>query len=335
MAAGIPSDQSTAQRPANDPGDTARALATLLQIEREARHARSEASFRFIVVNETRRLVAYDQAVLWRRQPGGAIRIEAVSGVPDIARETPYIHWLERAIALHATTDGASGAHLVEPGSIQGQADWPEMVNGDVLWCPFLSRDGELIGGLWLTRSGSDWQTSDRALLERLADAYAHTWQALTGAPPRATRRLADRLLSGRWRMVLVTALLILMLVPVRQTALAPAEVVPLDPLIVTAPMDGVIQAIHVQPNARVAAGELLFSLDDTATRNRHEVALKAAEVAQAEYLRAARKAFQDEASKAELAMLRAEVELRQAEAQYAEELLGRIRVHAERDGIA
>ena len=333
MVAGISLNQGNSPQPANNSDDTARTLATLLQIEREARHARSEASFRFVVVNETRRLVDYDQAVLWRRYEDGGIRIEAVSGVADISRETPYIHWLEKAISLHVTTATATQTHLIEPGMAGG--NWQDMVNGDVLWCPLLTPEGMLVGGLWLSRTTSPWQTSDQALLDRLADAYTHVWLSLTTKSLSASKQFAARLNVGRMRLVLLLILLVVMLVPVRQSALAPAEIIPYEPVIVTAPMDGVIREVHVEPNSSIRAGDLLFSLDDTTTRNRHAVALKSAEVAQADYARAARKAFQDEDSKAELAMLRAEVELRQAEAQYTEELLDKIHVHAERDGIA
>jgi hypothetical protein len=337
MAAGISPDQGAPRQPADGTGDTARTLATLLQIERDARHARTEASFRFVVVNDTRRLVDYDQAVLWRRYEGGKIRVEAVSGVADISRETPYIHWLEQVISQHAAMATATETRLLEPGSTSGEtaANWQEMVSGDVLWCPFLAPDGLLVGGLWLSRTRSPWLTSDRALLERLADAYTHAWLSLTNKSRTASHRFVSRLLAGRKRLTWLLLLLVVMLIPVRQTALAPAEVIPYEPVIVTAPMDGVVREIHVEPNAPINAGELLFSLDDTTLRNRHEIAIKAAEVARANYVVTSRKALQNEDSKADLAMLRAEVELRQAEAQYTEELLRRIHVHAERDGIA
>ncbi|MDX2455921.1 MAG: HlyD family efflux transporter periplasmic adaptor subunit [Gammaproteobacteria bacterium] len=326
---------SDSRQAANNPVATARVLATLVQIEREARHASSEANFRFIVVNETRRLVDYDQAALWRKRDDGSIRIEAVSGVANISRETPFIRWLERTVTAYAGTAAASGTHLLTADSITTETarDWPDMVTGNVLWCPLLTPAGDLVGGLWLTRCSPAWQTSDQALLDRLVDAYTHAWLALANRNRAGTLQLTGRL-AGRKRLVLLPLLLAILLLPLRQTALAPAEVIAYEPIMVTAPMEGVIREVHVVPNSAVQAGDLLFSLDDTAIRNRHEVALKAAEVAQADYLRAARKAFQDEDSKAGLAMLRAEVELRQAESRYTEELLDKIHIHAERNGI-
>ena len=77
-----------------------------------------------------------------------------------------------------------------------------------------------------------------------------------------------------------------------RLSVLAPVEITARDPLIVSAPMDGVIKEIFVKPNQRIKKGQSLFSLDDTATRNEYEVSKKALSVARAEYMRATQKGF-------------------------------------------
>ncbi|MGD2136825.1 MAG: HlyD family efflux transporter periplasmic adaptor subunit [Gammaproteobacteria bacterium] len=325
------------QPPADNGDRRSQALATFLQLEREARHAITPQAFRFVVVNETRRLIRYDQAVLWKLDSAGRARVEAVSGIAEHSREAPYIHWLENMIARQLRLNTAGQRHVIthaDVGSAE-QADWNEWIGGEVLWLPLLTARGEIHGGLWLIRAGSGWQAGEQALLERLADAYAHAWQALERHAGRPLIGTGGRSGLRRYRLWLAAALVLVLLLPVRQSALAPAEIIPLDPVIVTAPLEGVIRAVHVQPNSAVHKGDLLFSLDDTTLRNKHEVALKAAGVAQAEYLRAAQKAFKDESSKSELAMLRAQVALRDAEARYTGELLDKVDVHAVRDGIA
>ena len=78
-------------------------------------------------------------------------------------------------------------------------------------------------------------------------------------------------------RTVLTVAVAVLvfgaMWIPVRQSVLAPAEIVPLEPTVVRAPLDGVVERIVVQPNQDVAAGEVLLTLDPTQIRNRLDVA--------------------------------------------------------------
>ncbi|RLA03936.1 MAG: hypothetical protein DRQ45_01905 [Gammaproteobacteria bacterium] len=328
-----PAETTTPKKGNTD--QTAITLATLLQIEKDARHAVSPAALRFIIVNETHRLVRYDQAVLWRRLTDGQARIEAVSGVADISREAPYIHWLEKTLTEFAadTSGNRTGQVDMQSVSHSRQQDWDTWVKGNVLWCPLLTARGELYGGLWLTRS-NQWQTGEEALLERLADAYAHAWQA-TEKQHDSILGSGAKFLHGRYRLLSLMAILLILMIPVRQSALAPAEVVPIDPVIVTSPLEGVIRDIHIEPNSIVKKGDSLFSLDDTTISNQHTVALKAAEVAQAEYLLAAQKAFSDEESKSELALLRSRIGLREAEVQYTSELLDKVDIHATRDGIA
>jgi multidrug resistance efflux pump len=332
-----PSTPESPGKPEKTGDRKSHALATFIQLERQVRHASSIEKFRFIVTNGTHHLVKYDQAVLWKALPGGKPVIEAISGVSVISQEAPYINWLKKILASQSTKSTASRNHIVNSADVpeSAQKDWNEWNSNDALWCPLITAQGKLYGGLWLTRTNGTWHPGEQALLGRIADAYTHAWQALDNQSVRSPWLPRMKLKSGRRRIVMITALLLSLFIPVRQSALAPAEIVPLDPVIVTSPLDGVISDIHVQPNSPVHKGDLLFSLDDTPLRNAHLVAIKSADVAQAEYLRAAQKAFSDKNSKSELAMLRAQVEVKDAEERYTRELLEKVDVHASRDGTA
>jgi multidrug resistance efflux pump len=332
-----PTKLESTKKPAQTGDKESLVLATFLQLERQVRHAKSVEKFSFIVVNETQRLLRYDQAVLWKTLSTGKLAIEAISGVSVISTEAPYIEWLKNILSEQLSGEKSSQCHTVSSNDISepAQKDWNEWIGSDALWCPLLTAQGKLYGGLWLTRSDAEWHPSEQALLGRIADAYTHAWQALDRQATRSPWLPRINLKTGRNRIALITALLLTLLLPVRQSALAPAEIVPLNPVIVTSPLDGVISDIHVQPNSPVRKGDLLFSLDDTTLRNAHLVAIKSADVAQAEYLRAAQKAFSDKNSKSELAMLRAQLEVKNAEARYTSELLEKVEVHASRDGIA
>jgi len=332
-----PTTQKSTKNPANTGDRKALALATFLQLERQVRHANSVEKFRFLVVNETRRLLRYDQAVLWKALSADKLEIVAISGVSAVSPEAPYIVWLRNMLTGQLSGNKAGQCHTVSSTDVSesAQKDWNEWIGSDALWCPLLTAQGTLYGGLWLTRDSGEWHPGEQALLGRIADAYTHAWQALDRQSARSSWLPQINLKSGRRRIALITALLLVLFLPVRQSALAPAAVVPLDPVIITSPLDGVISDIHVQPNSSVGKGDLLFSLDDTTLRNKHQIAIKSAEVAQAKYLLAAQRAFSDENSKSELAVLRAQVKVRDAEVQYTSELLDKVDVHASRDGIA
>ena len=122
---------------------------------------------------------------------------------------------------------------------------------------------------------------------------------------------------------------------PVRESVLADATIIPRDPKIVSVPIAGVVNAFFVRPNQAVKKGDLLFSLDDREIRNEVAVATQELETARAEYLRSAQKSFSDDESKAELELQKARVAQRVLRKEFAESQLAQTSVYASRDGVA
>ncbi len=307
------------------------AAAVLLQLQRAARHAETPAALRFLMVNDTRRLLGYRQAVL-ALGPPRALRIAAVAGVATLDRDAPMVRWLERVVRRLAEGGTAAECRPLDPAALPPgeRTGWAEWSAPFVLWCPLTDRGGALLGGLWLARETA-WTDPERVLAAELADAYAHAWTALAGPAARRRGRPARR---AAWAGLLA-ALLAVQFMPVHLSALAPAEIVPIDPLAVAAPLNGVIAAVQVQPNQPVARGQPLFSMVDVELRARRDVAERALAVAEAEYRRAAQTAFADPRSSAQVAILAAQVDVRRAELAFAREQLGRVQVVAEQAGIA
>lgn len=323
------------------------ATSVLLDLEREARHAGDADAFRFVAVNQTRRLIAYRQAILFRfdgpraRRP---YRVEAVSNVPSLDRHAPFLIWLEDAArAFLAEPAGAEAgnpleARVLRPGDLPDtlRGDWADFMLPDVLWVPLPTPDGTPVGALWLSREGA-WSDGEQLLLGRLADTYGHAWQSLDARTQGRRRRRAEA--RPVWRKALPwvagVAALAALAFPVRQSTLAPAEVVPREPLVVSAPLEGVLKSFHVRPNEPVSAGQPLFAFEDEPLRSRRDIAGKSLALAEAELRKAVQSAFADTRSKAEVALLQARVELRQSELEHAEAQLARATVVAPRDGIA
>jgi hypothetical protein len=315
-----------------DAGHTATGFGTFLQLERAARHAATAEELAFVAVNETRRLIAYRQAALIA-DPAGSARVLAVSGVATLDRDAPFLQWLTRAARAAARRAGSETAprpvDFAElPDAVaRDRAEWAAPA---VLWVPLPAPDGRIDAALWLSRD-EPWPEAERLLLERLADCYGHALAALAGRRGRRRLRPRRRVLPWALPALLVAA----MALPVRQSALAPAEVVPSDPVPVAAPLDGVIAEMSVSPNQAVAAGDPLFAFDDTELRNAHAVAERTLAVARAEARQAAQAAFADPRDSARLAALEARVEMREAELAYAAERLSRVRVTAPAAGVA
>jgi len=309
-------------------------LTALLQLEQRARRAARD-ELGFVMVNETASAIPYQQAVLWQWDGRGAGRVAAVSGVAVPDTRGPYLTWLARVLTAVAH-DGAAGA--IHPFTATDlpealRAGWEEWLPAHALWVPLTGLHGDLPGALLLVRA-EPWSDADRHVLTYLAEAYAHAWVLAQVRRPRVP--WARRWSRGRiGAAAAVLGLVALGALPVRQSVLAPAEVVPRAPVLVRAPIDGVIDRFHVESNQEVRAGQPLLSLDATALTTRLKVAQKTQEVAQAEYLQAAQQAVFDPRAKARLALLQGRIEQQTAEVDYLRGLLERIEVAAPAAGIA
>lgn len=309
-------------------------LSSLLQLEKRVRHASSKAEFGFMVVNETLNLLQYRQAILWRRTTANNARIIAISGVGGPNRNSPYVQWLRKLCRYLATQKDAQSIHPItqKNAPIKLQQGWDDWSIGHVLWCPLVAANGEFLGGLVLLRENS-WQEVEAALLERLADAYAHAWQALlrrTSWQQQREKKAIGRL--ARW--IIIGVAFASLALPVRLSVLAPAQIEAIDPLVVSSPLKGVIKQFHVLPNQEVEAGQLLLSLDDTELKNRLAVAQKTLAVTNAEYRRARQKSLLDKKSGLDADLLKARVDQKQAEVEYVADELARIAVKAKQGGI-
>jgi hypothetical protein len=316
------------------PPETVPPLLTLLQLGRRARAAASPETLGFVIVNETLQLTSYRQAALWTEI--GLGRVAAVSGLPQPDPTAPYVQWLT-ALCRHQMREKAEAGRLVPedlPESVR--ADWAQWLPAHAVWLP-LGRESEATegrdGGLLLARD-EPWEEHDLALLKELAHVYGH---ALASFRPRqrAHERLLGWLRTGKARRRLLIAALLLCLLPVRLTVLATAEVSPIDPFMVRAPLDGVIDRFDVRPNQAVKAGTPLFSLDTTALRTRLELARKAFDTAQEEYRQTAQIAVTSDKNRAEIALRRGKLQEKAVELDYTSEQFERVQVKAERDGIA
>lgn len=352
VMAQTPPQQATPQGTPQGTPQPVNGLLMLLELQRQAWRQATVPELRYHIVNQTRRLIAYRQAAFLTLADRGRPTLEAVSNIAVLEPNAPFAQWLEQAVRAVATGPQADAVHVVEPAALPAdvRGAWGEWGPAQVLWCPLRkpepqreaprealpgapaeSRDKAAppLAGLWLGRD-EPWTDGEILLLSHLAEGYGHAWWALSGK--RVKRRGLRRALLPLLVLLAVAGALA---IPVPMSTLAPAEIQTSNPVIVAAPLDGVIERFHVQPNQAVAAGQPLFSFDSTVLRSRFEVARKGLTQAEAELLTASQAAFADPQTKARVAQLRAQVELRRAELALARDLLDRVTVKAERAGIA
>lgn len=305
-------------------GDAAGGLVALLDIQRRVLRAGSAAEAAFIAVNDLHVLIPYRQAILWSRRRG----VEAVSGLATLEPNAPFLLWLVPVLQHLAGRDGkvtAVTAADLPPALAEPWAGW---LPPHALWVPLAAPPDEV--GLLLAKD-HPFRAIDPPTLAYLADALKAVRDRFERPSP--FFRLAARLGSRRRRLVLAVAGVAGLFVPVTGSVLAPAEMVPAHPVVVRAPLDGVVDRIYVAPNDTVAEGRPLFDLDATALSGKLDVARQQAATAEAEYRQAAQAQVFDPKAKSQVAILQGRMEEKAAEAKWLESQLNRIRVTAPRAG--
>ncbi|HEY9095991.1 MAG TPA: HlyD family efflux transporter periplasmic adaptor subunit [Hydrogenophaga sp.] len=306
-------------------------LSVLLQIEGRAMEAPTLAALRFTIVNETHALTPYRQAALFEPD-GSKLHLVAASGLVSVANDSPFAVWLTQ-FAQRFPTDVAVHRLDFEDANDDDAQNWSEWLPDHLLLVPLRGKQGDVRAWAMYAREEA-WSEVEASFLERLHATYGYCHAALAQTGQGGWRRF-KKLFNQRNRWLIGGALALAMLIPIRLSVLAPAEVIALNAKAVSAPQDGVVGSFAVQPNARVKAGDLLFSLDDSMLSNRRQVALQALEVAKADAHIAQQRAFDDTKSKAEVAVAMGRVREKEAELAAVDSQANRVEVRADQDGVA
>lgn len=311
-------------------------LAAMLELEQKLRKAASLAQLSFTIVNQTQSCVPYAQAVLLLGSDAPSWRVYAASDIASVDHTSPYVAWIERLVRERCTSGAEPGQAMLQPQDVAeaSREPWAEMAPGHLLWQPLTveARGGETNGLLLLFRD-SPWTEAERALGSHLASSMGHALFALRRIDP--MRHMRSLVKSRRATMGMLAGLLILMVWPVRLSALAPVEVIAQDPVVISAPMEGAIREIRVVPNQAVAKGDVLAVMEDAELSSALEVARRDLYVAQAELRTSQHTGFQDPSQKADLAELEAKVRVRQAQVEYAQGRFERATIRAPGNGVA
>lgn len=325
---------------------TPQPLLALLDLGQRARLAGSPHELAFLLVNDTRQLLPYRQAVLWLEGKG----VQALSGLLAPENNSPFIQYLQRLLRHLSSRGDEAVLRPVARESLPNElaAEWADWLSPHVYLLP-LSADPsrpESCNAALLLVCDVPWEPEVFPLLGEWGAIWWHAWNAqLRPRPwsPSALRQRcldwfragADRVWWRRPRIMLSGAALALLVCPVRLTVLAPGELVAVDPAVIRAPLDGVLAQVHVRPNQVVKAGDLLFSFDEAPIAARLEVARQSLATAEAEYRQLAQLALSDARSKAQMASLLGKVAEKQAETNFLAGQFERARVLAPVDGVA
>jgi len=301
----------------------------LLELAHRARQAQTRRELGFLLANDSRQLLPYRQAALFltgQKQP-------VLSGVVQAEANAPYVLWLRKVLTELPKQPGAAPQAFTSaqlPPEIA--AEWAQWWPAHGLWIS-LGDLGEL-----LLADDMPCSPAQLALICHWCETWQHAYQALgrsrwMGADAPGPSAGGRRRIRWGWPVVLL-ALAAAMACPVQMTVLAPGELVPARPTIVRAPMEGVVDVFHIQPNQLVRKGQPLFGFDEALIQSRLEVARQGLVTAQTDFRQTSQQALSDPRARNQLGLLSGKIEERRAEVQYLSDQLRRARVLAPQDGL-
>ena len=309
-------------------------LSMLLLLEQRVRDAEKN-ELPFIIVNETSRIIPYQQAILWQPQFSGKKQIRSVSGVTAPDPHSPFFLWLKKNLpAMDRSLKCRELPVLLayDQLPVPTQSEWTKWFSPHIMWIPLMGPGKKKTGTLILVRT-DPFQDADTTVMRHISGAFGHALahenkkKALSGNFwPQMRRKM--------FFFLLLLTMVLLFFVPIKQFTMAPAEVIPVEPVVIRSPLDGVIKTIFKSPNTMVTRGEPLFELDEIKLVSQRNVASQRLEIAKAELLQAQQMAFNNLEAKAQIAILARKIELEQSEVKYLDALLHRIVVTALRDGL-
>ncbi|MEH6671013.1 HlyD family secretion protein [Halopseudomonas sp.] len=308
----------------------------MLGLEQQLRKASDLAQLFYTLVNQTAQCVPYVQALLAHSVRPDELSVVAASDVPAVDFTAPYIVWAERVIKHQTAAGVANRQVLLTPDDLPNDlaADWRAFsLPPWLLWqpLPVEAREGKSAGVLMLFNERR-WTDAEQGVSQHLAASAGHALFALRQVS--LWRGWYPRWRNRRRFWVLLVLLAGVMLWPVRVSVLAPAQIIARDPWVATAPLDGVVEQVVVQPNQVVAEGELLTRLQATDLASAAELAAQAALLAEAELKTVQQGSFLDPRQKSRLAELEATVRIRQIEHAHAVERLQRASVRSAVAGV-
>lgn len=296
-------------------------LFTLLELQRSAIEAQSRPALLHIIVNETRKLIPYTQAVFWNTH-GLGLTLEKMSGNAILDPQSNYAAEVKTSLR----------------SMIPGQVDVPAVVLLDLqkhktFGALLLFRTAEegLLGGLWL-ESDKVYGEPEQRILEEVSATYA---QSLALWNLRKSRRFLSSLSGKKARWMAAAALVILALFPVRLKITAPAEIIAREAEIITAPFDGTIESVKIEPGDTVSVDQVVVTMEHRSLQAQMDMAQQEMAVAQAALSRLQRESLSAPDKKPNLTALQEEIDAKKISYDYARSLRERSDIKAGRSGVA
>lgn len=309
-------------------------MATINRLNVKAFTAKTRQELIFIILNDTIHALRYDRAVLWQMDKAKP-KLLGVSGQSDLNKDADIAKQWQ---SLVAGLVDPNKAHVIEPDSIVGEpAVWKKYRSaneGTFIWLPIF-HENDLVLGMWIEIFGkvTNPQALDDTLkfiTSYLTPSYGAAWKKLTPKFSLHEKGFGKKQLG----IVLCGLLIFSLIVRVPLRVVAPCEVVANEPILITAPLDGIIEEVVVDPGDFVKQGEPLVEYDKRIPLRNLKVAQKEVEILQAEASRTQTLGLDDKRSRTELGIINLKLDKERVNLNLAKWQASKLTIEAPENGV-
>ena len=312
-------------------------ISKLLQLEHNCRNSQSKKELYFQIVNETRKLVDYSQAVLLNISLNKKYKVIAISDISVVDSTSPYVQWIEDVVNDLQGNSKSKDIFTLDSKNDLNQINYKALYDfapSNILYAPLKkSKEDEKVEYLLVLFKEEPWMENDTMMINHLSSSYGYFLYALRTCGLFHT--LKNFTFKNKYFKISIVILIALMFLPVRLSVLAPLEVDAKNPYVVTSALNSVIEEVKVFPNDKIDKNQLIVKFDDVDFINNYNVAKRTLDVANAELFSTKQSSFSDPKQKSQILQLENQVKLKEAELNYAQDQLNKTKIYAKEDGIA
>ncbi|MBP9722942.1 MAG: HlyD family efflux transporter periplasmic adaptor subunit [Gammaproteobacteria bacterium] len=298
---------------------------TLTWLISKAVASTSIAQLAFHIVNHTKKVIPYEQAILWQESVNG-FKILAVSGISVINHNAPYIRLWEKELLSKFAAEPTNLTFFTIDKFKDTVASYDGEMYQYMISVLFASNNRK--GGLVLLAS-ENWKPEEADRIPKVMTYYANIWRLYQNKL--SVYRKFKKIHKSR--KIFFILLFLALFIPIKDSVLVPAEIAPKKPTVIASSIKGIIKEIYVVPNQTVNTGQPLFKLDTITLENKYDQALKSLDVAKEKYRKGYQQSYNDVQAKTDLRVLSDEIRIAEIELNYSKLLLGRAIVKADSAG--
>lgn len=225
--------------------------------------AKNRQNLIFIIINDTYFINKYDRAILFSKI-AGKVRILGISGQETFNLQTELASRLKESVQKLKNSSNQRVLNAEDFSACPEHWKYIQALRSTtVCWIPFDVGNEEI--GLWLEKyddpeAEQKFNTEIINIKKYLVPAYAAAWSRINRGI--SFHKILPHVNMKKVGLFSLLILILLFIIPIRLRIVAPCTVLPDHPYIVTAPMDGIVDHIAVNPGEEVHVGQTLFEYD-------------------------------------------------------------------------